>query len=106
MSAVHISRSPLRHTYPYGSDDMELPFGTAESMRTGVSEVFAAHPECRRIVIAVPEGDLDAVSECEAAGLRYVVDVETREGADVSLMVAEPDWLTRQSTDISELELK
>ncbi|AKK07311.1 hypothetical protein CMUST_15110 [Corynebacterium mustelae] len=105
MHAIPIESSPLRHTYPYGKNDLELPFGTAKEMQLEVAEIFANHPDCRRIVVAVEEGDVDAISECEQAGLRYVLDVQLRDGKDLSLMVAEPDWVTEMSEEIEGLKL-
>ncbi|MDO5098802.1 MAG: hypothetical protein Q4D85_08580 [Corynebacterium sp.] len=105
MHAIPIESSPLRHTYPYGKNDLELPFGTASEMKGDVAEIFARQPECRRIVVAVEEGDIEAIRECEKAGLRYVLDVQLRDGKDLSLMVAEPDWVTEMSEDIEGLKL-
>lgn len=105
MSHNFVADSPLRHTYPYGRRDLEVPFGTAEELRANVARAHADVPDCRRVVVVVDEGDLEAIATCEEAGLRYAIDVQLPDGRDVSLMVSEPDWVTAQSTDIDDLEL-
>ncbi|GAA1470990.1 hypothetical protein P4N68_06550 [Corynebacterium felinum] len=105
MNFLPIELSPLRHTYPYGKNDLELTFGSAAEMRADVEQIFSTHPECKRIVVAVNEGDLDAIRECERAGLRYVLDVQLRDGKDLSLMVAEQGWVTEVNEEIEGLSL-
>ncbi|GAA4788982.1 hypothetical protein FRX94_06695 [Corynebacterium canis] len=103
MNTIPVANSPLRHTYPFGQHDVELTYGTADELRTDTAAIFAAEPRCRRVVVAVPEGDLEAIAECESAGYRYVLDVQLRDGKEVSLMVNEPEWVT--SKDKEEVEL-
>lgn len=106
MNHILVQDSPLRHTYPYGKNDVELVFGSIEEMRSEISDIFATNEACRRVVVAVPEGDLTAIAQCEKAGLRYVLDVQLRDGKDVSLMVAEPEWVSQQPMNTDEMELK
>lgn len=106
MSLTPIKQSPLRHTYPYSAHDVEAPFGTAKQMTTSIREAFNTDPDCRRVVVAIDQDDLDQMRTAEDAGLRFVVNVQLRDGREVSLMVAEPDWVSSQSTDIKDLELE
>lgn len=105
MNYQLIEKSPLRHTYPYGKNDVELHYGTAEEMRSDIAKIFATNASCRRIVVAVPAGDKTALAECESAGLRYVLDVELRDGQDLSLLVAEQGWLYTINEEIEGLDL-
>ncbi|MDO5076950.1 hypothetical protein [Corynebacterium sp.] len=103
MSASFIAQSSLRHTYPFSRHDMELAYSTAEQLRSDTEALYAAHPRCRRVVVAVPEGDIGAIAGCEDAGYRYVLDVQLRDGTEVSLMVNEPAWVTCKDTEEMEL---
>jgi hypothetical protein len=59
-------------------------------------------PRCRRVVHAVPAGQRDQIAAAESAGCRYVVDVDLgRE--ELSLLVAEPDWVTDTDIDIDRV---
>lgn len=100
-----VAASELRHTYPYGSHDRVLAQGTAEEMTAAIADIFTAHPQCRRIVVPVPTGDTEAISACEQAGLRYVLDVEQRDGQELSLMVAEQGWVAAINENIEGLDL-
>lgn len=100
-----VRETALRHTYPYGRFDVDLALGTAKQLQTSIPEIYQAVPECRRIIVAVDQSDIEGIKTCEDAGLRYSLDVETRDGAEVSLMVHEPDWVANQSTEIEDLEL-
>lgn len=106
MTLTPITNSPLRHTYPYGAHDVEAPFGTVDEMRASIREAFEADPECRRVVVAIDQDNLDQMRIAEDAGLHFVVNVQLRDRREVSLMVAEPDWVASQSTDIKDLELE
>lgn len=106
MSYTYISQTQVRHTYPYGRHDIEIPFAPAAELRESLAQAFREVPECPRAVVIVDEGDLAAISTCEDAGMRYALDVQLPDGREVSLMVQEPDWVTSQSTDITDLELK
>lgn len=105
MSYQFISQTPLQHTYPYGRHDVEIPFGTTEEIKASLEEVFREVPECRRAIVAIPQGDGEAARVCEEAGLQYALDVQIRDGRELSLMIYEPDWVSSQSTEITDLEL-
>ena len=53
----------------------------------------------------VEPDNVEEISACEDAGMRYVLDVQLRTGEEHALMVAEPDWVANQSTDTKNLEL-
>lgn len=98
----------LIDAYPAGTHDLEL--GThglvaAAAVQRVTRHVLEADPRCRRVVLAVPEQDLSAIAWAEEAGYRYVVDVETREGA-YSLLVTEPDWVLEQPHILEDIPLK
>jgi hypothetical protein len=87
----------LRDAYPVGEHDVEirLPGGADTALlRRLVAQIEADDPRCRRIVYAAPEGSLIDIAAAEAAGFRFVVDVDIP-GASLSLLVAEPGWVTR-----------
>lgn len=105
MSYTYISKTPVRHTYPYGRHDLEVPFAPVAELRESLAQAFREVEECRRVVVVIDEGDLDAIRTCEDAGMSYSLDVQLPDGREVSLMVQEPDWVTSQSTDITDLEL-
>jgi hypothetical protein len=96
----------LRDAYPVAEHDIEVQLtGTSlprpqltSLLSEVVAAVEAADPACRRIVFAVPEGDLDRISAAEEAGFRYVVDVDLPDSS-LSLLVAEPTWVTRIDSD-------
>jgi hypothetical protein len=64
--------------------------------------IQAADPRCRRVVFAAPVDDLEIVAAAQAAGFRYVVEVEVP-GEDLSLLVAEPEWVTRVDMDLDRV---
>lgn len=105
-NTISILVSPLRHTYPFGVGDRVAEHGTVEQMRSDIASCFAEHPDCRRVIVAAAEDNLEEIAACEQAGLRYVVDVQTRDHEAYSLMVAEPDWVVNQPCEIDEMELK
>lgn len=100
-----INTSALRHTYPYGKNDMVLRYASAATMATDVEDIFRRHPECRRIIVPIPAGDVESLAECEKAGLRYVLDVEQRDGQELALMVAEQGWVATINETIEGLDL-
>jgi hypothetical protein len=110
--AVEIQRCSagrLRHAYPAGAHDVEVRIAEASTpeLCTDVLRVLAgaiqvADPRCRRVVFAAPVDDLEIVAAAEAAGFRYVVDVEVP-GEDLSLLVAEPEWVTTVDMDLDRV---
>lgn len=105
MSFQYVKDHPIRHTYPYGSHDVVLPYNNAEGLRERVRQVFDTDPECRRVIVPVEPDNVEEISACEDADMRYVLDVQLRTGEEHALMVAEPDWVANQSTDTTNLEL-
>lgn len=101
----YVSDTELRHTYPYGRHDITVPFGDGTGLKEAVAAAFASDAACRRVVVPVEEDNKEQIGICEEAGLRYVLDVQLRTREELALMVAEPDWVTAQSTDIQELDL-
>lgn len=101
----HTLTSRLRDSYPVGARDLEIGVtrGTADGVALAVEGLFGADPECRRIILAVPDGDQALAQLAEAAGLRAVVEVELPGGDDVVLWVAEPATVTAQSIAVDDL---
>jgi hypothetical protein len=100
----------LREAYPVGAHDVEarvpdkaVPLDVlTDLLRDVVTAVERSDPECRRIVFTATEGDLATIAAAEDAGLRYVVDVDIPDGS-VSLLVAEPDWVTHVDMDLDHV---
>lgn len=105
MNWQKIESSPLRHTYPYASNEIELTYGNPDAMQSDLKQIYAENPDCRRVVVAVPENDTEAIGNCEQAGLRFVVNVELRDGSDVALLVHEPEWVAEEPSTIKEMDL-
>ncbi|MFE7029139.1 hypothetical protein ACFU9Y_02445 [Streptomyces sp. NPDC057621] len=111
-AAVHVERCAagrLQDAYPAGAHDVEvriepgIPDGTlVPLLRTLVDTVRTADAQCRRIVYAVDEGDTKSSGEAEAAGFRYVLDVDVQDLA-LSLLVAEPEWVTATDMDLDHV---
>lgn len=98
----------LRDAYPAGAHDIELGVigrPTPEAAAEYTQDLLRADPRCRRVVLPVPELDLDAIAWAEEAGYRYVIDVETYEGG-YSLLVTEPQWVLDQPVVLEEIPLK
>jgi hypothetical protein len=99
----------LRAAYPVNAHDVEVRIsdglGTAElteALGEAARDALRTDPHCRRVVFAAPAGDLAAVATAEAAGFRYVVDVDIP-GAELSLLVAEPGWVTAVDMDLDRV---
>jgi hypothetical protein len=104
----HARAGELVDAYPAGTHDREL-IVEGDPTPSAVSEVtyqvFGEDSRCRRVVMPVPEGDIEAIGWAEDAGFRYVVDVQTRSG-DYSLLVAEPEWVLAQPHILGDIPLK
>lgn len=97
--------SEIKDAYPVSGRDQLLEVsGPAEpgTIQLVSEELMRRDPLCRRLVIAVDEGDVQAIARAEAGGFRYVVDVDLWDRA-VSLMTAEPDWVLEESRRIDEV---
>ncbi|MGW3497441.1 hypothetical protein [Streptomyces sp. NPDC001020] len=99
----------LREAYPAGARDLEVRIdggcphnALAELLLTLVDAVRAADPRCRRIVYAAAEDDQDTIAVAAAAGFRHAVDVDLGE-QQLSLLVAEPDWVSAIDMDLEHL---
>jgi len=98
----------LVDAYPAGTHDLELAVDgrpTEQAVRDFVSEALTADPLSRRVVLPVPERDLDILGWAENAGFRFVVSVETRVG-EYSLLVVEPDWVIAQPQALEDIPVK
>lgn len=91
----------LRGAYPAGGHDVEIAVtaqepatgaATTEILRQTARMVWKADGRCRRIVLAVPPGDAEALASARAAGFRLGVDVDLPDEGTVDLLVAEPPW--------------
>ncbi|MDP8013541.1 hypothetical protein GS894_16030 [Rhodococcus hoagii] len=105
-------RGPLGNAYPAGIADLELDLrglGDPDALRGVGEQILRENLACRRIVLPVPAGDLDAIGFAEDAGFRYVVDVdvagERGEITELSLLVLEPGWVADAPTAVDDLPL-
>ncbi|PTR31490.1 hypothetical protein C8K36_101521 [Rhodococcus sp. OK519] len=105
-------RGPLGSAYPAGIADLELDLRglhDAAVLRDLAGRILTENPQCRRIVLPAPAGDLEAIGLAEDAGFRYVVDVDVpgERGAvtELSLLVREPGWVADAPTAVDDLPL-
>lgn len=97
--------SEFAATYPSGLRDRLLlpePGAPAEAIQLASEFVLDAVPACRRLVVATAENDLAAIGIAEAAGYRYVVEVDLHRGS-FALLTAEPAWVLEESRNIDEV---
>lgn len=99
----------LRDAYPVSYHDVELQAAdrpASQGFTSALAElsraILAADQDCRRVVFGAPAGDEAAVSAARAAGFRYVLDVDVP-GAELSLLVAEPNWVTTLDSGLDEV---
>ncbi|MGY4713009.1 hypothetical protein ACXDF8_26255 [Mycolicibacterium sp. CBM1] len=99
----------LRDAYPVSLDDVELyaidriaSQGFTRALAELTRSILAARGSCRRVVFAAEAGDEAVVSAARAAGFRYVLDVDVP-GAELSLLVVEPDWVTKADPDLDDI---
>lgn len=98
----------LVDAYPAGTRDRELALEGdvgPSTVAAVVDEIFAADPQCRRVILPVPVGDLEAIAWAEDAGFRFVVDVDTRSGS-YSLLVVEPGWVLAQPSALEDIPIQ
>lgn len=105
VSVRHTLTSRLHDAYPAGARDLELSADTrrSEVLQLVSDHLFAEDPDCRRIVLGVPEDTVEFIASAEQAGFRYVIDVDLPEGESLSLLVAEPEWVLSQPTAVDAL---
>ncbi|UGT62678.1 hypothetical protein [Nocardia asteroides] len=103
---IRLSRclsGPLAAAYPVSAHDIELRAPATGTQLTAtltalVPALLRADPQCRRVVLALPADDPDALGAAAAAGLRQTVEVDLPTGEFV-LAVAEPAWVTAIDSD-------
>lgn len=103
-----VSATPLAAAYPGGSRDRVIqPDAQAgpPGLQLVSEKVMSADPACRRLVLAVDEGDVAGIARGEAAGYRYVLDVDLP-GKSLSLLAAEPDWVLEDSRHLDDVPTK
>ena len=99
----------LRDAYPAHTHDVEVRVVdnvAAQEIVAPLSElsdaIQSADPQCRRVVFAVRAGHPAMLTAAQAAGFRYVLDVDIP-GEELSLLVAEPQWVTRVDADLARV---
>jgi len=97
----------LAPTYPAGAHDVEVRLDAAgdqltEPLAAVAGGVLRADAGCHRVVYAAPDGDLPVIAAAEAAGFRFVVDVDLPD-EELSLLVREPETVTAQPADVEEM---
>lgn len=99
----------LRDAYPVGAHDVEVHVVddvAAQEIVAPLAEltdaIQAADPQCRRVVFAVPAGHPAMLTAAQAAGFRYVLDVDIP-GDELSLLVSEPQWVTQVDADLQHV---
>lgn len=105
----------LASAYPASRHDVELRIehldALAESEVTNLlaresTKILARRPACRKVVFAATPGDTITIAAAEAAGFRYVVDVDVVEDGRVlqlCLMVKEPAFVTDVDMDLDRV---
>lgn len=95
----------LRDAYPSHAHDVEIrlaedlpPDRLTQVLGQAARAALDSDPRCRRVVFAAPAGDTATIAATEAAGFRYVLDVDLA-GIELSLLVAEPGWVTVLDSD-------
>lgn len=101
--------SRLRDAYPVSHHDVELRAfdglasqGFTAALAELSQAILAADARTRRVVFAAAAGDEAAIAAARAAGFRYVLDVDVP-GAELSLLVAEPDWVTKRDARLDQV---
>lgn len=103
VKVEYATASKVRYAYPAGVHDRFLTLfqgATAETLQLVSETIWAEDPQCRRLVLATAEGNIEQIALAEQSGYRYVVDVDLPGGEEVTLMVAEPDWVLEESRNI------
>jgi hypothetical protein len=95
----------LRDAYPVSAHDVELeavttasPHRVTRPLAALSQTILKSDPQCRRIVVAAPARDQAMAAAVQAAGFRYVLDVDVP-GEQLSLFVLEPLWVTALDDD-------
>ncbi|TFD52280.1 hypothetical protein E3T55_06665 [Cryobacterium frigoriphilum] len=107
LEARKVVGNHLEGSYPVGIEDREVRVDAGSSpaaVGAAVHALLTDAARCRRVVLAVPEGQLEALAAAEEAGFRFVVDIDTHQES-LSLLVAEPEWVLAQPSAIEEIPL-
>ena len=105
FSARRCADGRLRNAYPVSAHDVELdvlngaaPQQIMHPLAVLTQAILNSDDSCRRVVFAAPADDHALVAAAQAAGFRFVLDVDVP-GAELSLLVAEPRWVTKLDDD-------
>lgn len=117
VELVRCVNGRLRLAYPVAARDVEARVSDVTSakdltavLRAIVPAIRESDPQCRKVVYAVehsgsgraPLSTAATIAAAEAAGFRYVVDVDI-DDAELSLLVAEPEWVTGVDIDLDHV---
>lgn len=108
VSVAFVASTPIAAAYPAGTRDRLIgpdAQAGAPAIQLVSEQVMSADPACRRLVLAVDEGDVAGIARGEEAGYRYVLDVDVP-GRSLSLLTAEPDWLLEDSRHLDDVPTK
>lgn len=99
----------LRDAYPISLDDVELHVtnqSASPALTSALAElsrsILTADRHCRRVVFAASARDEAVVAAARAAGFRYVLDVDVP-GAELTLLVVEPKWVTDVDSGLDDV---
>lgn len=104
---------PLRGCYPFGSHDLAVDLVLPEPAPSGQSPasgllrglgpaLFAAAPNCRRVIAAPDEHDVRAQRVLEAGGFRRITEADLPDGS-VVLFAVEPPGIAGLSTALDDM---
>lgn len=105
VKVAFVASTPIAAAYPAGKRDRLIQPDAqagAPAVQLVSEQVMAADPACRRLVLAVDEGDVAAIARGEAAGYRYVLDVDVP-GRSLSLLAAEPGSVLEDSRHLDDV---
>ncbi|KUO17764.1 GNAT family N-acetyltransferase [Streptomyces dysideae] len=110
LRLYRVQHHPLRACYPYGAYDIAVGLVLVQDAENTagrllndlVPALFAADPNCRRVVAAPPEDDTATQAAFEAGGFRRVAEADLPAGS-VVLFTAEPSWLADLPTALDDM---
>ncbi|MCP1411426.1 hypothetical protein [Paenarthrobacter sp. A20] len=108
VAVEFVVATPLAASYPVSARDRLVTPDAgagAEALQLVSERILQMDPACRRLVRAVDEGDIAAIALGEAAGYRYVVDVDIP-GRSLALLAAEPGWVMEASRYLDDVPTK
>jgi hypothetical protein len=103
-----VPHHPLRACYPFGAHDLAVDLVATHPLRVGallralVPALFAAHPDCRRVIAAPDEDDTRTQDVLEAGGFLRITEADLPDRS-VVLFAAEPPGLARLSTALDDM---